>query len=112
MSLLTNTCFDNAKKKLREELTRALLEATSIDDDGGGIGIRRAEPSNSEPVSFKDLVKDMTLNGQDIKAFAFKTKSMVSWKFSLSSLLLLFRSLILYIMGNKGKIRTHCSQTL
>lgn len=68
----------HVKKKLREELTRALLEATSI-DDGSGVGIRRAKPSNSEPESFKDLVKDMTLNRQDIKAFAFKTKTMVSW---------------------------------
>ncbi|KAL0362502.1 UNVERIFIED_CONTAM: putative galacturonosyltransferase 15 [Sesamum calycinum] len=64
-------------KKLREELTRALLEATiSNDDDGVGIGIGAVEASNSGPVSFRDLVKDVTLNRQDIKAFAFKTKAM------------------------------------
>lgn len=61
-------------KKLREELTRALLEAT-VSDNGGGIGT--VEGANSEPVSFKELVKDMTLNRHDIKAFAFKTKAMV-----------------------------------
>ena len=61
-------------KKLREELTRALLEASGS-ENGGGIGI--VEGSNSDPVSFKDLVKDMTINRQDIKAFAFKTKAMV-----------------------------------
>ncbi|KAL1555710.1 putative galacturonosyltransferase 15 isoform X4 [Salvia divinorum] len=57
---------------LREELVRALLEAT----DGGGVGT--VDGSNSEPVSFKDLVKDMSLNRQDLKAFAFKTKAMIA----------------------------------
>ncbi|KAH6780726.1 galacturonosyltransferase 15 [Perilla frutescens var. hirtella] len=37
---------------LREELTRALVEAT-VSDDGGGIG------TNFEPVSFKDLIAKM-----------------------------------------------------
>lgn len=66
-------------KKLTEELTRALLEAASgNDDDGGEFGIQTLEGSNAGPISFKDLVKDMTLNRQDIKAFAIKTKTMVS----------------------------------
>ncbi|KAK6157513.1 hypothetical protein DH2020_011761 [Rehmannia glutinosa] len=60
---------------LREELTRALLEATTSNDDE--VGIRIVEGSISGPVSFDDLVKDMTLNRQDIKAFAFKTKAMI-----------------------------------
>ncbi|GFP87887.1 probable galacturonosyltransferase 15 [Phtheirospermum japonicum] len=67
--------------QLREELTRALLEATTSNDndvDGGRIVFSRVEGSNSEPVSFKDLVKDMTLNRQDIKAFAFKAKAMIA----------------------------------
>ncbi|KAA8524111.1 hypothetical protein F0562_010458 [Nyssa sinensis] len=56
--------------RLREELTRALVEAY-IDEDGAGIGIE------GSPVSFKELVKDVTSNKQDIKAFAFKTKAMI-----------------------------------
>ncbi|KAL3333134.1 hypothetical protein AABB24_033284 [Solanum stoloniferum] len=56
---------------LREELMRALLEATN----DGNNGIERS--STSLPSSFNDLVKDMTSNGQDIKAFAFKTKAMI-----------------------------------
>lgn len=59
---------------LREELMRALLEATNDVDNGIGGGI---ETSTSLPSSFNDLVKDMTSNGQDIKAFAFKTKAMI-----------------------------------
>lgn len=58
--------------RLREELMRALLEVTNIDGDNG---IERS--STSLPSSFNDLVKDMTSNGQDIKAFAFKTKAMI-----------------------------------
>lgn len=61
-------------KKLREELMRALLEATN-DGDNGIVGI---ESSTTLPSSFNDLVKDMASNGQDIKAFAFKTKAMVT----------------------------------
>lgn len=78
-------------KKLREELTRALLEATGSDDSGG---IRTVEASNSNyepPVSFKDLVKDMTLNKQDIKAFAFKTKAMVIFSFPVFLVILFIR---------------------
>lgn len=71
-------------KKLREELTRALLEASGSDDSGGnGIRTVEVEGSNYESVSFKDLVKDMTLNRHDIKAFAFKTKAMVICYFPL-----------------------------
>ncbi|XP_073025615.1 probable galacturonosyltransferase 15 isoform X1 [Primulina eburnea] len=63
---------------LREELTRALLEATTSNDDyGGGIGIGTVERSNIIPVTFKDLVEDMASNKQDIKAFAFKTKAVI-----------------------------------
>ncbi|KAI3465888.1 hypothetical protein Pfo_022551 [Paulownia fortunei] len=63
---------------LREELTRALLEvATSNDDDGGEVGIQTLEGSNAGPISFKDLVRDMTSNRQDIRAFAIKTKAMI-----------------------------------
>ncbi|KAM3302058.1 putative galacturonosyltransferase 15 isoform X1 [Capsicum chacoense] len=58
---------------LREELMRALVEATNDGDNGIG----RVESSISLPSSFNDLVKDMTSNGQDIKAFAFKTKAMI-----------------------------------
>ena len=55
-------------KELRDELTRALVEA-SQGEDGGRI-------ENSQ-ASFNQLVEDMTSNGDDIKAFAFKTKAMV-----------------------------------
>ncbi|XP_048327804.1 probable galacturonosyltransferase 15 isoform X2 [Ziziphus jujuba] len=52
---------------LRDELTRALAEATE-----GNV--------NNEEVndSFNELVKDMTSKRQDLKAFAFKTKAMLS----------------------------------
>jgi len=50
-------------KELRDELTRALVEA----NDGN---------VNEGAGSFNELVKEMTSN-QDLKAFAFKTKSMV-----------------------------------
>ncbi|XP_004243233.1 probable galacturonosyltransferase 15 [Solanum lycopersicum] len=56
---------------IREELMRALLEATNDGDNG------KERSSTSLPSSFNDLVKDMTSNGQDIKAFAFKTKAMI-----------------------------------
>ncbi|CAA0816317.1 Probable galacturonosyltransferase 15 [Striga hermonthica] len=64
---------------LREELSMALLEATTSgdEDNGGRAGIARSESLNSIPLSFKDLVKDMALN-KDIKAFAFKTKAMIA----------------------------------
>ncbi|CAN4103142.1 unnamed protein product [Withania somnifera] len=52
---------------------RALLEATNDGDNGIGI----VKSSTSLPSSFNDLVKDMTSNGQDIKAFAFKAKAMI-----------------------------------
>jgi hypothetical protein len=55
-------------KKLREELSRALVEAKEGDINAEGIEIE----------SFDKLVKDMTSKGEDIKAFAFKTKAMVS----------------------------------
>lgn len=59
---------------LREELTRALLEATnSVDDENG---ITTVEGSNSL-LSFEDLVRDMMSNRQDIKNFAFKTKAII-----------------------------------
>ncbi|KAM5579996.1 putative galacturonosyltransferase 15 [Rosa sericea] len=54
---------------LREELTRALLEAKDgnmDDNEGGGIE------------SFNQLVQEMTLKQQDVKAFAFRTKAMLS----------------------------------
>jgi hypothetical protein len=52
-------------KKLREELSRALVEAKEGDINEEGIE------------SFNELVKDMTSKREDIKAFAFKTKAMV-----------------------------------
>lgn len=55
--------------KLRDELTRALVEA-SQGEDGGRI-------ETTSPASFNQLVEDMTSNGHDIKAFAFKTKAMI-----------------------------------
>ena len=50
-------------KELRDELTRALIEA----NDGN---------VNEGAGSFNELVKEMT-SKQDLKAFAFKTKAMV-----------------------------------
>ncbi|KAL3508986.1 hypothetical protein ACH5RR_028387 [Cinchona calisaya] len=60
---------------LREELTRALLETTNSDGQGE---IGEFEDPNLLPASFKDLVKDVTSNKQDIKTFAFKTKAMMA----------------------------------
>lgn len=54
-------------KKLRDELTRALIEANA-----GNV--------NEGADSFNELVKDMT-SRQDLKAFAFKTKAMVHKEF-------------------------------
>ncbi|CAI8596509.1 unnamed protein product [Vicia faba] len=51
--------------KLRDELTRALMEANDGSvDDNEGVG------------SFNELVKEMVLK-QDLKAFAFRTKAML-----------------------------------
>lgn len=60
-------------KKLRDELTRALMEANdgSVNDNEG-------------IASFNELVKEMVLK-QDLKAFAFKTKAMVYKKFNFGS---------------------------
>lgn len=59
--------------QLREELTRALLEAkeSNVNDERQGM-----ESSSLE--SFDELVKEMTSRRPDIKEFAFKTKAMVS----------------------------------
>lgn len=55
---------------LREELMRALVEVEgSISDDVAMEG--------SSPASFNDLVTVVTSNKQDLKGFAFKTKSMM-----------------------------------
>ncbi|KAA8526218.1 hypothetical protein F0562_008043 [Nyssa sinensis] len=64
----------DASLSLREELARALVEANS---EEGGAGIGRDLMEEGSPASFKELVKDMTSNKQDIKAFAFKTKAMI-----------------------------------
>ncbi|KAL0286275.1 UNVERIFIED_CONTAM: putative galacturonosyltransferase 15 [Sesamum angustifolium] len=71
-------------KKLREELTRALLEvATGSNEDRGEVGIQTSEGSNGGPISFKDLVSDMTnSNKQGIKAFAIKAKTMDDYDMS------------------------------
>lgn len=53
--------------KLRDELTRALLEA------------KEGNVHNEEGIeSFDELVREMTSKPQDIKTFAFKTKAMLS----------------------------------
>nr|GMC72693.1 probable galacturonosyltransferase 15 isoform X1 [Ipomoea batatas]GME13027.1 probable galacturonosyltransferase 15 isoform X1 [Ipomoea batatas]GME18482.1 probable galacturonosyltransferase 15 isoform X1 [Ipomoea batatas]GME18483.1 probable galacturonosyltransferase 15 isoform X1 [Ipomoea batatas] len=57
---------------LREELTRALLEVTSIDGENGIGGMEGLTPVTA---SFNDLVKEMTSNRHDIKTFAFKAKA-------------------------------------
>lgn len=60
-------------KKLRDELTRALMEANDGNvNDNEGAG------------SFNELVKEMVLK-QDLKAFAFKTKAMVYKQFTFGS---------------------------
>ena len=56
-------------KKLRDELTRALIEANDGNANEGGA------------MSFNELVKVLALK-QDLKAFAFKTKAMVHTKFT------------------------------
>ncbi|CAN6571213.1 unnamed protein product [Malus baccata var. baccata] len=53
---------------LREELARALLEAKDGNLKNNEQGIE----------SFNQLVQEMTLKQQDVKAFAFKTKAMLS----------------------------------
>lgn len=68
-------------KKLREELMKAFMEKASsnIDDEQGDFRVQTLEGLNVEPISFKDLVNDMISNRQDIKSFAIKTKTMVSF---------------------------------
>ncbi|GAY50787.1 hypothetical protein CUMW_129390 [Citrus unshiu] len=63
-------------KKLREELTRALIEAKDGSGNGGG-GIQGTLDS------FNELVKEVTSKRQDIKAFAFKTKAMGFFRLNL-----------------------------
>lgn len=88
--------FDRTVKKLREELMLALVEATSDGENGkGGI-----ESSTSLPSSFNDLVKDMTSSGQDIKAFAFKTKAMVTSNLLLPAFHFTFSSLFLNVISS------------
>ena len=58
-----------ALKKLRDELTRALLEAK----EGNTNSVHNEEGIES----FDELVREMTSKHQDIKTFAFKTKAMV-----------------------------------
>lgn len=89
------------KKKVREELTRALLEAaaTSNGDDGGSqIEIQKLEASNGGgPISFKDLVRDFTSNKQDIRYFAITTKTMVGFcNLSLSLIISSHPPIVLY----------------
>ncbi|KHN11952.1 Putative galacturonosyltransferase 15 [Glycine soja] len=55
----------DANLKLRDELTRALIEANDGNANEGGA------------MSFNELVKVLALK-QDLKAFAFKTKAMLS----------------------------------
>lgn len=55
-------------KKLRDELSRALVEANGEDVNEGA-----AE-------SFNELVNEIVSKGQDLRAFAFKTKAMVNKK--------------------------------
>ncbi|KAK9191022.1 hypothetical protein WN943_019633 [Citrus x changshan-huyou] len=62
--------------KLREELTRALIEAKDGSGNGGG-GIQGTLDS------FNELVKEVTSKRQDIKAFAFKTKAMGFFRLNL-----------------------------
>ncbi|KAF7833531.1 putative galacturonosyltransferase 15 [Senna tora] len=57
----------DASPKLRDELIRALIEAK----DGNNVNEEGAE-------SFNQLVNEVTSKGQDLKAFAFKTKAMLS----------------------------------
>lgn len=59
------------EKKVREELTMALVEAR----EGGLIdnGVDGSMPMES----FNELVREMTSKRQDLKAFAFRTKAMV-----------------------------------
>ncbi|KAF4373203.1 hypothetical protein G4B88_007216 [Cannabis sativa] len=57
----------DSSPKLRDELTRALVEAKEV------------ELHNEDGLeSFDELVKEMTSKRQDIKTFAFKTKAMLS----------------------------------
>ncbi|KAA3464438.1 putative galacturonosyltransferase 15 [Gossypium australe] len=58
-----------ATKKLREELTRALIEVKDGNIVDGG--------TEGSLETFSELVKEMTSKQQDIKAFAFKTKAML-----------------------------------
>ncbi|KAF8409161.1 hypothetical protein HHK36_005234 [Tetracentron sinense] len=59
----------DASLKLRDELTRTLMEVKD-----GGVDARGIEGS---PASFADLVMEMTSSRQDIRAFALKTKAML-----------------------------------
>ncbi|KAG8386742.1 hypothetical protein BUALT_Bualt03G0180700 [Buddleja alternifolia] len=63
---------------VREELTRSLLEANTYYTTGNDDAVLEEGSNTQVPVSFTDLVKDMTANTHDIKAFAFKTKAMIA----------------------------------
>ena len=66
-------CVYICMKKLREELTRALIEAN--DDNNANEG---------GTMSFNELIKVLA-SKQDLKAFAFKTKAAVNIDFVLAS---------------------------
>ncbi|KAK1388771.1 Hexosyltransferase [Heracleum sosnowskyi] len=57
--------------RLREQLTKALLEANNDDE----VIERKLGVS---PESFSDLIKDVMSSRQDIKAFALRTKAMIA----------------------------------
>ena len=78
-------------KKLREELSRALVEAN-----------KEGNNSNEEGIgSLNELVKEMTSKRQDVKAFAFKTKAMMLLIFQLVFYFFLFGFcyLVIVIVG-------------
>lgn len=84
-------CVRASFQKIREELTRALVEETS--QDGNGRGQRGSLES------FDELVKEMTLKRRDIKAFASVTKKMVT----LSNFKFLYKVSGLYCSINFGR---------
>lgn len=68
--------------QLREELTRALLEAKEKE------GSMNEQGMTSTVDSFEDLVREVMSHKANIKAFAFKTKAMVKTKATAQTLYL------------------------